>query len=70
MTVGSLSCEVSSANNFSVLDSLHDQEFPFENCENDMTTGVTKNDVQELQSPCCEPLDTSVTEMIFCLWCR
>jgi hypothetical protein len=27
-----------------------------------MTTGVTKVDLQKLQSPCCEPLDTSVTE--------
>mgnify|MGYP000137617130 CR=1 FL=1 len=62
MTVGSLSCEVSSANSFTILDSLNGQEFPFENCEDDMTTGVTKVDVQKLQSPCCEPIDTSVTE--------
>ncbi len=62
MTVGSLSCEVSSANSFSVLDSLHGQEFLLEDCEDDMTTGVTKFDLQKLQSPCCETLDTSVTE--------
>jgi hypothetical protein len=29
-----------------------------------MTTGVTKFDLQNLQSPCCEPLDTSVTENV------
>ena len=64
MTVGSLSCEVSSANSFSVLESLNGQELPFENCEDDMTTGVTEFDLQKLQSPCCEPLDTSVTENV------
>ena len=29
-----------------------------------MTTGVTKFDLQKLQSPCCEHLDTSVTENV------
>jgi hypothetical protein len=44
------------------LDFLHGQEFILEDCEDDMTTGVTKFDLQKLQSPCCETLDTSVTE--------
>ena len=62
MTVGSLSCEVSSANSFSVLESLNG--FPYENCEDGMTTGVTEFDVQKLQSPCCETLGTNVTEKV------
>jgi hypothetical protein len=62
VTVGSLSCEVSSVNSFSILESLNGQEFLFEDCEDDMTAGVTKFDLQKLQSPCCEPLDTNVTE--------
>jgi hypothetical protein len=40
---------------------LNGQDFPNEICKDDMTTGVTNMDVQ-MQSPCCDPLGTDVTE--------
>jgi hypothetical protein len=42
VTVGTLFCEFSNANSFSVLESLNGQELHFENGKDDMTTGVTE----------------------------
>ena len=43
---------------------MNGQDFPNEICKDDMTTGVTKMDVQTLQVPCCDSLDKNVTEKV------
>ena len=46
------------------MESLNGQDFPNEIGKDDMTTGVTKMDVQTLQFPCCDSLDKNVTEKV------
>jgi hypothetical protein len=61
VTVGSLSCEVLSANSFSVLESLNGQDFPIEGCKDIISTAITEIDMQKSQSPCFVPRGTHVT---------